>query len=367
MRNDGIERRCRRRGDFIRRNETKERLVFAVLGNVPILKTINKIPGGLMVVFLVLGCLVNTFAPDSLMIGSFTTELFKKGALPLIGVLLFCSGAQITVKTAGVALWKGVVLNTSKVLLGVAVALIVGKVLGQHATWLGITPLAFISAMSNSNGGLYAALASRYGDDSDVGALAIISSNDGPFFEMAFMGVAGLANIPWIALVAVVIPIIVGMILGNLDDDIRKFLAPGVMISIPFFAFPLGAGLNLKQIVDAGGPGIILGLFTLVVTGVGSYFVYRVLVPKSLRKGCAVGAAVGTTAGNAAMTPTAFAQIDPSFAPYAAAATVQVGASIVITAILCPLLVDFLARRERKALGLAADSPAPLKDIGSDL
>ncbi|MCL1927144.1 MAG: 2-keto-3-deoxygluconate permease [Syntrophorhabdaceae bacterium] len=329
---------------------------------------IHKVPGGLMVVFLVLGCLVNTFAPESLMIGSFTTALFKNGALPLIAVMLFCSGAQITIKTAGIALWKGIVLNTSKVLLGVSVALIVGKLLGPHATWLGITPLAFISAMSNSNGGLFAALASRYGDDSDVGALAIVSTNDGPFFEMAFMGVAGLAAIPWVALVAVVIPIIVGMILGNLDEDFRKFLAPGIMISIPFFAFPLGAGLNLKQIIDAGGSGVILGLFTLVVTGLGSYFIFKYCVPKAMRKNDAVGAAVGTTAGNAAMTPTAFANVDPSFAPYAAAATVQVGASIVVTALLCPLLVDFLARYERKKQGLAAEKPAEvLKDIGTNL
>ncbi|MDR3264442.1 MAG: 2-keto-3-deoxygluconate permease, partial [Synergistaceae bacterium] len=247
-------------------------------GKVPILKSINRVPGGLMVVFLVLGCLVNTFAPQSLMIGSFTTFLFKQGAMPLIAVLLFCSGAQITVKTAGVALWKGIVLNTSKVLLGVSVALIVGKFLGQHSTWLGITPLAFISAMSNSNGGLYAALASRYGDDSDIGALAVISSNDGPFFEMAFMAGTGLASIPWITLWAVVVPILIGMLLGNLDDDIRVFLKPGVMLSIPFFAFPLGAGLSLNQLVDAGIPGVILGLFTLVITGGGSYFVYKLLV-----------------------------------------------------------------------------------------
>jgi 2-keto-3-deoxygluconate permease len=185
---------------------------------------------------------------------------------------------------------------------------------------------------------------------------------------MLFMGVAGLANIPWIALVAVVVPIIIGMILGNLDDDIRKFLAPGIMIAIPFFAFPLGAGLNLNQLIEAGGPGILLGLLTLFVTGVGSYFVYKWLVPKSMRKNDAVGAAVGTTAGNAAGTPAAFAAVDPSFMPYAAAATIQVGASIVITALLCPLLVDFLARYERRKQGLAAEtSEGVMKDIGTNL
>lgn len=313
-------------------------------GRIPILKTIQKVPGGLMVVFLLLGAVVNTFAPQSLMIGSFTTALFKNGALPLIAVLLFCSGAQITIKTAGVALWKGLVLNTAKVLLGISVGLLVGKILGPGGSLFGLTPLALIGAMANSNGGLYTALAQKYGDASDIGAVAIISTNDGPFFTMVAMGMTGLANIPIIAMVAVIVPIIIGMILGNLDEDIREFLAPGVMLSIPFFSFALGAGLNLKDIAKAGGPGIALGLLTLFVTGLGGFLAYKFLIPSKDKRSDAVGAAIGTTAGNAAGTPAAIAAIDPTWAPYAAAATVQIGASIVITAILCPLLVDFLSR-----------------------
>jgi 2-keto-3-deoxygluconate permease len=320
-------------------------------GKVPILKTIYKIPGGLMVVPLILGCLLNTFAPKSLEIGSFTTFLFKQGAMPLIAVLLFCSGAQVTVRTAGLALYKGIVLNIAKILFGVSLALIIGKTMGQHALWFGLTPLALVSAMSNSNGGLYAALASRYGDDSDVGAVGVLSSNDGPFFEMAFMAGTGLANIPWITLLAVIVPILVGMLIGNLDDEIRQFLKPGVMLSIPFFAFPLGAGLSLKQLIAAGPPGVLLGFLTLFVTGLGGYFVFKLLVPKKFRKNAAVGAAVGTSAGNSAATPAAFAAADPSFAPYAPVATAQVGASIVITAIFTPLLVDLLTRLETKRGG----------------
>jgi 2-keto-3-deoxygluconate permease len=331
---------------------------------------INKVPGGLMVVFLVLGCLTKTFAPHWLDIGSFSTALFKNGALPLIAVLLFCSGSQITIRTAGVALWKGIVLNAAKVLSGVAIGVLVGKILGPHATWLGITPLAYVSAMSNSNGGLYTALATKYGDNSDVGAIAVISSNDGPFFEMAFMGMAGLANIPWIALLAVILPIIIGMVLGNLDHEIKKFLAPGVLISIPFFSFPLGAGLDLHQLLEAGGPGILLGLLTVFVTGICGYYVFKLAVPKKDRKSDAVGAAVGTTAGNAAATPAAFASVDPSFAPYMGHATIQVGASIIISALLCPLLVDFLARRQRRKEGIteeAEEQKELREELGSQL
>ena len=49
---------------------------------LPLFKTMQKVPAGLMLIPLALGVLVNSFAPDALMIGGFTTALFKQGALP---------------------------------------------------------------------------------------------------------------------------------------------------------------------------------------------------------------------------------------------------------------------------------------------
>ena len=42
---------------------------------------------------------------------------------------------------------------------------------------------------------------------------------------------------------------------------------------------------------------------------------------------------------------------DPSFAPYANAATAQCSAACVVTAILCPLIVAFLDKRIRRKIG----------------
>jgi len=326
------------------------------LGHVPIWKWINKIPGGLMLVPLFLGVLFNTFAPEALNIGAFTTALFRNGAMPLIAVLLFCSGAQISVKQAGMSVYKGTVMMGSKIILGTGFGVLFASVFGPETALLGITPLALISALGNNNGGLYTALAAKYGDKSDVGAIAMLSSTDGPFFEMMLMGAVGVAAIPGMVLFATILPIIIGMILGNLDYKIRDFLKPGMTISIFFFAFPLGAGLSLRTLIITGAPGILLALLALF-TGVVTYFLFKLLVPRKHRRTGASGAAVGTTAGNAIATPAAIAAVDPSWLPFAEQATAQVATSILVTALLCPLLVDFLYKWEEKRGLINTDVP----------
>jgi len=137
------------------------------------------------------------------------------------------------------------------------------------------------------------------------------------------------------ALVAVMIPIVIGMILGNIDSDMRKFLGSSKLLLIPFFSFPLGAGMNLETIVKAGGPGILLGIIA-AFTGVGAY-----ILLKLFREEPIIGLATGSTAGNAVATPAAVAAADPSLAVVATVATAQVAAACVVSAIVCPFIVSY--------------------------
>ncbi|MBQ9687433.1 MAG: 2-keto-3-deoxygluconate permease [Oscillospiraceae bacterium] len=316
-----------------------------------ILQTVKKIPGGLMVVPLLLGACINTFFPQfwTAFDGTFTTYLWKTGAMPILAVFLFCNGATIDFKRAGIPLAKGLIITVVKVGVGIILGLLVNSIFGS-AGLLGLTPLAIVGAVANSNGGLYASLAGEYGDNTDVGAVAILSINDGPFFTMLALGASGIANIPVNMLIGCVIPIVVGCLLGNLDEDIRKFCEPGASMMIPFFAFPLGAGLNLKNLIVGGAPGILLGIFCCLLTGLAGYGVYKLLQPV---KGLGierpeVGAAIGTTAGNAAATPAAVAAADVALVSIAEAATAQVTCAVIVTAILCPLLVTWLHNLEVK-------------------
>ncbi|MDD7794398.1 2-keto-3-deoxygluconate permease [Clostridium sp. 'White wine YQ'] len=310
---------------------------------IPIKKTLDKIPGGMMVVPLFLGVLVNTFFPQFLKIGGFTTALFSSSASsPILACFMFLIGSQIHFKLAPKALKKGALLITGKFIVGAGIGIFVGKVFGPAGV-LGLSPLAILAALTNCNGGLYASLASQYGDETDVGAYALLSLKDGPFFTLVALGASGLAQIPFQALIAVLIPIVIGMILGNIDGDMRAFLGSSKLLLIPFFSFPLGAGMNLETIVKAGGPGIILGVIA-AFTGIGAYVLLKLFKEEPI-----IGLATGSTAGNAVATPAAVAAADPTLAAIATIATAQVAAACVVSAIVCPFIVSFVFKRLRNS------------------
>ena len=60
---------------------------------MPIMRFVNRVPGGLMVVPLFLGMLINTFAPHLLKIGGYTEGLSAAGYNTALGIYLFGEAA----------------------------------------------------------------------------------------------------------------------------------------------------------------------------------------------------------------------------------------------------------------------------------
>jgi 2-keto-3-deoxygluconate permease len=316
-----------------------------------ILKSIQKIPGGMMIVPLVLASLINTFAPEALKIGSYTSAIFSNAGLQaMIGLQLFFIGTKLKVRQAPEALKRGGVLLIAKYAAGAIVGLLIAKLFGL-AGIMGISALAIISTMTGANGALYLSLMSEYGDTADSAAMSLLNIHDGPFLTMLTLGVTGLAHIPLINLVAAILPLFIGAILGNLDSNFEKLFSPGLAVVIPFIGFTIGAGIDLGNVIKAGSAGIILGLAVIVFGGGLTFLADRFI----LRRPGYAGAALSSSSGNSIATPAALAVIDHTYQPFVQSATVEIASAVVLTALLVPFITTFVAKRYGS--GKPSDSP----------
>jgi 2-keto-3-deoxygluconate permease len=315
---------------------------------VKIKATIERLPGGMMIVPLMTGCLVASVAPGlPKFFGSFTGALFT-GALPIMAVFYVCMGATISVETTPDIIKKGGLLLAAKTLCGIVVGIVLGRILGEKPVdsgfFAGLSTLAVVAAINDTNGGLYMALMGQYGKPRDVGAYSLMSLESGPFLTMLTLGAAGLSAFPWPTLVGGILPLAAGMVLGNLDRDLREFLGRAVPVMIPFFAFALGAGIDLKNVWQSGLVGLALGLFVVAVSGL------ILVLADRLSGGTGVaGLSAATTAGNAAAVPALVAAANPVYADAAKQATILVSASVVVTAIIVPFLVAWWAVRRSRS------------------
>ncbi len=321
---------------------------------VPLFATMNRIPGGLMLIPLVLGSVIGTFAPDALGIGSFTTALFQHSALPLIALLIFATGTQVTFRTGGPVLAHTGVILLFKSLIPAGLIVLLGLAVGIDGFW-GLSILGLLAAFDNSNGGLWLAFTGKYGDSRDRGAYLASAINDGPFFSLLFLGASGLGDIPVLTLVAALVPFLLGAVVGNVDPQWREVLRPVPNIVIPFFAFALGTGIDLGAVVTGGLTGLLVGVAVVLITGTLVYVGYRFVLRRGRKSG--IGFASATTAGNAIATPAIVAAADPRFEEFVGTATAQVAASVLVTAILAPVVAAFVLKR---AGGLTSEDEVDL-------
>ena len=346
------------------------------------LRLLKKIPGALMLVPLLAGAIVNSIdqlhlAPveaalralgatpvvgadgaehyEVLNLGGFTTAVTKGGATALIAVFLICVASQMDYKVGARALQKGAVITVSKFLVAVGFGYLVGALSDPFHGFLGLSTVATIAALSNGNGGLYLALTGQYGDRTDTGAVSVISLNDGPFFTLAALGLMG-EKLPLATFVAVLLPMIVGFLLGR-NLEIRRFLAHGEKLIIPFFAFALGTGMNFSAFLrpDVLAGGLFLGFSTVLLTGLACYIGLRLIGEKQP----VAAFAEASTAGNAVQTPLAVAVaalasaqaggMDPErarlFESIVPIATAQISISTLTTAVLCPIVVLWYVKK----------------------
>jgi len=119
---------------------------------IPIKRAIEKVPGGMMVVPLLLGAPITTFFPNTpKFFGSFAGALFS-GSLTILAVSYVRMGASIDLKATPSILKKGSTLFAVKVGMTIVPGVIFGRPLGEapvsSGLFAGISTLAIIASMA---------------------------------------------------------------------------------------------------------------------------------------------------------------------------------------------------------------------------
>jgi 2-keto-3-deoxygluconate permease len=311
-------------------------------------KSVEKIPGGMMLVPLFLGAIIHTFLPDSGdYFGGFTKGLMT-GTVPILAVWFFCMGAAIDVRATGSVLRKSGTLVLTKIAVAWVIAMIAVQFMPtggiQTGFFAGLSVLAIISAMDMTNGGLYASIMQQYGTKEESGAFVLMSLESGPLVTMLILGSTGVVVFEPQLFIGAILPFLIGFILGNLDHDFRDYFGKATQTLIPFFGFALGSSIDLGVIVDTGLLGILLGIVVIIITGVP-----LILADKFIGRGDGTaGIAASSTAGAAVANPMIIANLKPEFLPAAEAATALVAACVIVTAILVPILTAYYSNHTKK-------------------
>ena len=316
--------------------------------SVPILKFIKKIPGGLMVVPMLVSCIINTLFPEFMQIGNPMTATFTKaGTMTVCGIILVTNGTQIKIRQLGLVAKR----CGSMMLLKIAMTFVLGY--GYYyffglEGFAGIPLVAFIACILGTNPGVHLALMNSYGDKMDEAAFGPLNLLVAPAVPATVIMLCAGGSFDLSSVLATFIPFLFGIVLGNLDDSFTQMFSNANVILLPFIGICLGAGINLSAAVEAGIPGFILTVLYYVINFFPLVLFDRMVIKQRGHSGAALCAASGLSL----TVPGLLATIDPKFAPFVDASVAQQALAVVITAFLTPYLtkfvVDYDTRRKAK-------------------
>lgn len=310
--------------------------------------TVNKIPAGPLIVPTIIGAVIHTFCPKLLLLGNPTEGLFtSSGIMIFVGLMLFFVGAQLRVSDLLLTLRRGVPFCLVKNLLGYGVAFGILALCGQRGV-AGIAFIALAAALPSCNGVLYAGIIAPWADAADNANFVLLALCSVPVVPLLLLGGAS-GQVDLKGIVSMLVPLAVGFVLGNLDEDLRTLFAGGTAIILPFAGFQFGSVIDLFAAARQIPAGLLLTALYYLVACL-PLLAFETLVQR--RPGYAAIASC-SLAGITLSLPTLAAAVNSAYAPYVETTTAQLACVMVITTFLTPTLTSLWMKRRRGDQGTA--------------
>lgn len=306
-----------------------------------LLEKIDRIPGGAVLVPMFCTAMINSLFPGALQVGGVTTKLFSTyGTQVFIGVMLFLAGAQFRVQDVPKAMCRGGVLLLGKILIAVCLTMGFLQLFGQSGI-LGISALAFCIAVLSLNPGMFLAVSTQHGDMVDSPGFGLYNLLVVPAVPTVVLGVLDGAAFDYMSIVTTLIPFLLGMLLGNLDEDLRALFAGATRPMLFFAGCDFGAAVDLFAAVRSGLSGLLLSAMYIVFCGLSLLWVDR----KLLRQPGYASASLSCIAGASVSMPALVAEVLPQYGPYVEVATAQIACGVVLTTVFCCFFTKWVLKR----------------------
>ena len=250
--------------------EKKEKKPFK---GVKIWDFLNKIPAGTMFVPLVISAVITTICIHCGLgvslweyLGNPMKDLFgSTGQMLLIGLMLFCTGTTITGRDFIEVGKRGIWIILARLIPAYVICAIVFVCCGVNG-FAGIDSITLVCCLTSANAALYMGIIQPYGDDSDKGTFPIMLIFSMPLVPFIFLSCMGSGNsditTSILQIISLLIPFLLGVLLGNLDHKIRNVFKGGNAIILPFLGFQFGSTIDL---VNAFQGEVILAALLLTV------------------------------------------------------------------------------------------------------
>lgn len=300
-------------------------------------KALRKLPAGLFLVPLILSMIVYTIAPDLMMTGGMVQSLFSgEGIGFMVAALTFYSGTNLNFKRLVRVLKRHGIILVVKAIISIIFSFAFIYFFGQEGIF-GISAVAFVVAVCSTNPAIYISIVEAYGDEDDPTAFGLTGLFSIPLFPIfVYSVVAGSAGggMDWTPVITTLVPLFIGVILGNIDAEFGAVFSPGIGAILPLLGWNLGQGMDLVAAVKAGGPGLILTVVFILLNSYLYFLDYNILGNNGV-----VGLALISVAGVSVSTPAVLASLYPELVGvYAVDAMSQLLLVCVITSILAPII-----------------------------
>lgn len=303
-------------------------------------KFMKKLPAGTLLVPMLVSALLHTIWPELFHIGGITEDFLGGRSINfIVGMLTFSSGLIIDMTSFKTMLKRHGVIMLVKLILVVLVSLLYAKLFGQQGI-LGISAVAFTVAMVSMNPAMYISLVDDFGTEVDKAAFAFTGLFSIPVIPVLIYSFNGQGTVDWMPILSTILPLLLGIILGNLDPDFRDLFGGTVVILLPLLGWNMGQGMNLITAFQAGFSGIVLGILYYVFTSSIVIFDQKVLKNDGIAP-----MAMNSVAALSTSIPAILAQSIPELQQYVPNAIAQILMVNLITVFVTPMIIRKMSEK----------------------